>query len=172
MADHSDPRPEGPHVSFKLLTSFLPQGAVDEKVMEKKAGVLTGKQVQRSYRTFTVAIESVGKAVGPNDKLEDFVRATDILENIHLTMDLETVRARFKKVGVAINDKGSVTDISRFLETETEPRALLEMRCSTRFDIVDNPGYFNKVQLSGDFDTNGDGNADVSTGIIDIDLSN
>jgi len=169
MSDHSDHRPEGPHFSFKILSDINPIGGSDEETMEKDSnGNATGRMVIRAHREFTVSIEAVGKAVGQRGKLKDFVRATDMLNALHLGVDTPTVRARFQEKNIAINDKGTVSDISQFLETETEPRALLEMFCSTRIDIVDEPGYFDSAEVSGSVDTDGDGVYDLDTGLITI----
>jgi len=169
MADHSDPRPKGPHVSFKLLSNLSKIGALDERVpVYNDANEHTGTFKIRAHREFIVSIEAVGSPVGPSDDLEDFVRATDILNAVHLSLDLTKTRNIFSEGNVAIYDEGSVTDISQILETETEPRALLELGCRARFDLTDNPGYFDKAQIEGDFDTDCDGSDDYSTGIVDI----
>jgi len=169
MSEHSDHRPDGPHFAFKILGEITPIGGSDEQTMEKNhLGELTGRMVLRAHREFTISIESVGKAVPNRGNLKDFVRATDMLNALHLGLDTPTVRARFQAINVAINDKGNVSDISQFLETETEPRALLEMLCSTRIDIVDEPGYFENAEITGCTDTNGDGTYNLDTGLIEI----
>lgn len=167
LSDHSDHRPEGPHFAFKVLSDISPIGGADEQIPEKNSlGVSTGRIKIRAHREFTISIEAVGKAVGQRGNLKDFVRATNMLNALHLTLDTPTVRARFQKIGVAINDKGTVQDISQFLETETEPRALLEMLCSTRIDLMDDPGYFENSEISGQTDTNEDGIYNLDTGIF------
>ncbi len=164
FAGHSDPRPDEPHVVFKLLTNLVKLGSKDETFMNKTTGLVT----LRAHREFTVSIEAIGKPVGPDDELEDLVRATDILDAAHLSLDLDTVRARFDAIGLAIVDEGSVIDISQLLETETEPRALLEIVFRARFELLDNPGFFEKVQMSGEFDTDFDGVDNISTGLIEV----
>lgn len=163
FADQSDPRPNEPHVSFKLLTNLIKLGSFDERILNKTSPY---KSTLRAHREFVVAIEAVGSPVGPSDDLDDFVRATDILTGVHLSLDQITVRDRFNAIGLAVVNEGAVTDISQLLETETEPRALLEVRFRARFDITDNPGYFEKVEMSGDVDTDSDGNSDYNTGTI------
>ena len=164
MAEHSDPRPDEAHISFKLLTNLIKLGSKDESIADKT----TGKVTLRAHREFTIAIEAVGKPVGPDDDLEDMVRATDLLDAVHMSLDMASVRSKFDEIGLAIVNEGSVTDISQIMDTETEPRALLEIVCRARFDLIDEPGYFDKMQVSGDFDTDCDGTADISTGTIDV----
>jgi len=164
MADHSDTRPDGPHVVFKLLTNLVKIGAKDERLIDKT----TGKVTVRSHREFTVAIEAVGRPVGPDCDLEDFIRATDMLVPIHLSLDGPTAHEMFDSMDVAVFNEGEIQDISQILETEKQPRALLEIQCRARFDFVETPGYFNAVEMSGDFDTNADGNFNHNTGIIEV----
>lgn len=164
IADQSDPRPDETHLSFKLLTSLIKLGGMDETIMDTATGIMT----LRGFREFTVAIEAVGNPVGPDEDLDDMIRATDILNAVQLSIDLPSTRAYFDSFNVAIAEQGSVTDISQLLETEKEPRALLEVVFRARFDISDTPGYFDKVAMSGDFDADCDGTDDISTGIIQV----
>ena len=164
MSDHSDPRPDGPHIAFKLLTSLEKIGAKDEQIIDKA----TGKVTTRSHRVFTISIEAVGRPVGPDDELEDFIRATDMLNAVNLSMDTVGVKEHFNGMHVAVLDEGDVVDISALLETETEPRAVLDIRCSARFDFTETPSYYDAVKMSGDFDTDGDGNFNYNTGVIDV----
>ena len=164
IAEQSDPRPDEAHLSFKVLTNLIKLGSKDERLMD----TATGKTTLRAHREFTVAIEAIGKPVGPDDDLEDMVRATDLLDAVHMSLDFDTVRSKFDEIGLAIVNEGTVTDISQIMDTETEPRALLEIVCRARFDLIDEPGYFDKLQVSGDFDTDCDGVDEVSTGTIDV----
>jgi hypothetical protein len=164
IAQESDPRPAEAHVSFKLLTGLVKLGSSDELLVDKSNGIIT----LRGHREFTVAIEAVGNPVSPQDDLETQIRATDILQGVHLSLDLPSVRDKFSAVGVAIVNEGTVTDISQILETETEPRALLEIVLRARFDVIDDVGYFDRVQFSGDLDTDCDGVDDYTTGTIEV----
>ncbi len=168
MAESSDPRPDETHLSFKMLTNLIKLGAKDERIINKT----TGKVTLRAHRQFTVAIEAIGNPVGPDEDLDDLIRATDILHAVHISLDQITVRDKFNAADLAIINEGTVTDISQLLETETEPRALLEIVLAARFDITDNPGYFDTVELTGDFDTDCDGEFDdYSTGVIQVKVS-
>ena len=164
FADSSDPRPDEAHVSFKILTNLIKLGSQDEKFINPTTGAVT----LRSHREFTVAIEAVGNPVGPDEDLDDLIRATDILNAVHLSLDLDTVRGVFDLIDVAIVNEGTVTDISQILETETEPRALLEIVFRARFDTIDEPGYFDKIELQGEIDTDFDNVSDHDTGIIQV----
>ena len=135
---------------------------------EKYTDPTDGRTVVRSHRNFTVRIEAVGQPVGPRDDLDRLLRATDMLQAVEMSTDTNSTISRLDRLGVAIVDEGDVLDISQFMETENEPRAVLDMIFRARFDQVDDPGYFDTIEFEGEFDSGRGGNPDHSTGTITV----
>jgi len=152
----SDPRPDPPFVSFKMLTGLVKIGGHDEQI----AANATAPFTIRSHREFTISVNAVGKPVGNYDDLSDKIRATDILTDVELSLQKPTVIQRLKDAGLAVIHSDSIVDLSQIIENETEPRAKLDIILRLRIDRTDDPGVIEHVQLSGAFDSDMDGNAD------------
>jgi hypothetical protein len=158
IAEESDPRPNQgePHVAFKILTNLVKLGSRDE---HRPATATTEYKVV-SHREFTVSITAVGSPVSDDEDLDDKVRATDILNEIQLSLERPTVLDRFTEIDLAVVSEGTVVDTSLLLETETEPRATLDVIFRVRIDVEDDPGIIEKTRISGEIDSNMDGSFD------------
>lgn len=153
MAEASDPRPAEPHLAFKLFPSLVRVGSRDEH----RPATDTTPYTIVSHRMITVTITAGGWPVGPYDDLEDKVEATHLLTAVQLALEAPTTQAMLQSLDLGIINEGEVIDISAEQETETEPRAVLDIIFGIRIDITDDPGCIEKAKMSGELSPTFDG---------------
>ncbi len=157
FAESSDPRPSEPHLVFKLFPSLVRIGGRDEHRPATEAG---GSYTIISHRMMTVTITAAGWPVGQGDELDDKVEATHILTEVQLSLERPTVLESLQAIDLSVLSEGDIIDVSAVQETETEPRAVLDIILGIRFDVTDDPGIIEKVKISGALDSTFDGNFD------------
>jgi len=157
IAEESDPRPSGPHLAFTILTTLVRVGGLDEHLPK----TATREYTIRSQRTFTVSITAAGTPVGNFDDLDAKVRAVDLLNEVQLSLERPTVMEPLRAIGLSIFEQGQVISLPAEQETETEPRAVLDIIFGVCIEVTDEPGYIEKVQVSGQIDTDKDGSLDL-----------
>lgn len=158
-AKESDPRPSGPHVSVGILGDPIRIG----RNAERKTDSTTGRETTISHWEFMVSFMAVGCPNAGND-IEDKIRAEDILMELKLAMEMYSTQAFFDEINLVIADEGNIQSVPAVLETETEPRAVLDIKCRVRIEVVDetndDESYFDNTKISGSVDTDGDGTFD------------
>lgn len=143
----SDPRPPAPYVAFKMLTGLIKYGNQDE-VGNDPADVSGRSFLVKGHRKCTIRIEAIGLAT---DDLTTSVRATDILQDVQNSLSRPSIRDAFRFGNFSIIDFKAVTDISKLLETETEPRAQLEVVIGLAMEIQDAITTIEHVSVGGTF---------------------
>lgn len=159
IAEESDPRPSGAHLSINMLGGIQSLGSN----AERRTDGTTGRETTTNHQEFTVSLMAVG-CPNSGNYIEDRVRAVDILNELKFSLEKHSTQAFFNEIDLVIADEGEITAIPATLETEIEPRAVLDIRCRARFDIVDedhdSTSYFDSTKISGSVDTDGDGTFD------------
>lgn len=171
FADRSTPRPDAPYIAFKILTGLNKIGALDEIVREKLIDVGPPEVFEslkvKGSRQFTVSITCVGKASEDEDD-EDWVRGMDIASQLQNSLDLPSVHEVFRAANLSVVVDNAITNADEFLETDVEPRAVYDIIFSTMLVTEDDAGRIETVKFQGDFDTNQDGNNNLSTGEVEV----
>lgn len=159
FAEESSPRPDAPYTAFKFLTSLQKIGAVDEQIPATSSRAYK----IRHFRQFTLSIQAFGRR---DD--DEYISAGAILSHVQNTLDVPTVAEVFRDIGLSLVSEGSVTDISQELDTEVEPRAVLDIIFNVCFETEDDPGVIESVAVRGLFDLDGDGDPEIDSGVTQI----
>lgn len=145
-------RPPAPFVSWKLLTGMIKIGSFDELYVNKN----DLNYHLKGQRQFTALFEATG--IATDGTLKNRVRATDILGEIQYSLNKPETIGHFQNINLVIQEENEISDITELLETEYEPRASLEITFRIAIDEIVDPGTIDLISVSGDLDTNFDGN--------------
>ena len=145
------PQPPFPYVSFGFLGGLIKLGRNDSFPYNKQLHAFK----VRMQRQATLTIEAHGTPF--TDKYSDLYRATDILSGIQANIDEPIAYANLSKNGIAIWGDGSVIDTTVFEDNVYMPRATLDVTIGLSMEALIDPGFIERVRITGHLDTNFDG---------------
>lgn len=122
------------YIEYKFLTGLIAVGLKDELRYDKDQD----KFFLFGRREFSVQVEAFGD------------KAPECVAQIQQGLSAPNICEILRNAGIAVIDDNVISDATLFLETEYEPRALLDVRMSTalqNFDIVDGLGTIDSVGL-------------------------
>lgn len=126
------PRPEGTYLEY-LTGDIIRQGTGDEMRFEQG----DDKFVVHGQRRLPVTVE----AIGPD--------AFSLISDVQNSLGRPTVRQFLRDKGLSVQDEGNVTDVTKFLETEFEQRAQLQVIFGYKTLTDEDPGRIEKVGYTG-----------------------
>lgn len=141
--DQHEPRPNGPYVSFKLLTSMIKLGALDERRWSAEDECF----YRVGFREFTVSIKAVGSAL--EGTKASGIRAINMLGEIQWILDDPDTAELFRAAGVAVVDPQNIVDTTELEENLFIPKAVLDIRMSARIQEALTTGTIEHVMVSG-----------------------
>lgn len=148
--EDGSPRPNPPFLGFKLVSEMSSLGVYDEQGFDGDTFRMKG------FREFTIHFESVEATRNSSAKK----RATDRVGEIQFDLDSPLVGEQFRKIGVAVIEKGIVVDFTKVLETDFEPRAILDSRFNISLEKDVSIGAIDIVEIDGDVDSGQGGDPD------------
>ena len=133
------PRPARPYASIQITNSArVGQAYVGPLDPDDKAPV-------RFDRDVTISV-SVYEAADNPDPRSAFQRA----ESLRDSLDLRGVRDSLYAEGWALRSTDLLTDAPQMLDTQWEPRAVFDATFGTRSEILDDLGFVDQINITGD----------------------
>lgn len=135
----SEPLPARPCVTIKITDGPSPTGLTDNLMYRQADQFTLGGQ-----RTLTVSIQVFGnlKVTRP--------MAYQTVVDLHSSLARLTVLDRLRAAGVAVQERGSPTNITALEETEYEERAQFDVRLGVAQNVVDDPGVIEQANITPD----------------------
>jgi hypothetical protein len=141
--EQHDPRPLGPYVSFKLLTSFVKVGTLDERRWSEADECF----YRIGFREFTVSIKATGSAF--DGTKSSGVRATSLLADIQWALEDPEHAESFRAAGIGIVEWQNIVDTTELEENIFVPKAVFDVRMSVRVQEALTTGTIEHVVVGG-----------------------
>jgi hypothetical protein len=146
-----EPKPVYPYVSFGFLGTLVKLGRADSLVFDR----VLNKFILRAHRQATISINAHGKPY--EGTYNSLYRATDILAGVQMHIDEPTAYGFLQTRNIAILGDNGVVDTTLFQENVWMPRANLDLLIGISFHAEIQPGWIERVEVSGNLDTTLDG---------------
>lgn len=155
-AEQSDPRPAPPYITFRFLTGLLKVGSRDDRqqVYDEPNDQLY--HATCGQRSLPITIQCVGVADDPINEPSP----VEMLGYLQQTLERPSVQDAFNTVGLSVRNDGVATAIPKMLETEIEPRAVLDITFGCGLVDIEAIQHIEHVEITGKVDRDGDGTVD------------